>query len=172
MAPDDNFKAKSSLSGLIPPFRRQTQKPPTNEQERGEGNGEDLEKLNFKIKAAIEQMLKNIEGWMAVPAFNHKAQEEYVINLKALKLIILALKAIHGPVAWDIYHKTLWEKIYDIQDGRCFKCGRPTPLNKTGKHSYSFKILCLDCYEESTSSTLIIIDDLCDYPGEGNNENK
>ena len=57
---------------------------------------------------------------------------------------------------------TLWEQIWLAQGKRCAVCNKEVLLENTAKNTYSFKIVCQDCYSNPRLTT-VIMDELADY---------
>ena len=52
----------------------------------------------------------------------------------------------------------LWEAVWLSQGKRCATCNQEVALRDTAKSSYSFKIVCRDCYDNPPVT--VIIDEL------------
>ena len=63
----------------------------------------------------------------------------------------------------------LWEQLWAVQGGRCFKCAAPMRLLKSCKNSRSFNLICRDCYTEP-DITFIFYDEAAEIPVEAFNQ--
>lgn len=56
----------------------------------------------------------------------------------------------------------LWENLWLVQGKRCAGCNREVELKDTAKSSYSFEVVCQDCYNKPGFNS-IIVDEWSDY---------
>src|SRR5690606_2191252 len=82
-----------------------------------------------------------------------------------------ALKDQRGPrtkkeIAEDVLRRgrRLFPQMLKAQGYKCANCGKQITLETAAKHSYSFDILCVDCYNGAGNPDLIILDDLETQP--------